>query len=72
MCRGGGSGGSGPSDKRGGVHPVHEKTGRQFQNKNFRPQFGLKISGGGGGGNGGARAPPLGPPLGDVITGSSR
>ena len=26
----------------------------------------------GGGGAGGARAPPLGPPLGDVITGSSR
>ena len=46
---GGGSGGSGPSDKRGGVHPVHEKTGGQFQKKIFRPQFGLKISGGRGG-----------------------
>ena len=50
VCRGGGSGGSGPSDKRGGVHPVHEKTGGQFPKKVFRPQFGLKISGEGGGG----------------------
>ena len=75
VCVGGegGSGGSGPSDKRGGVHPVHEKTEGQFQKKIFRPQFGLKISGGGGGrGAGDTRAPLLGPPLGDVITGSSR
>ena len=53
----------------GAVIQSLRKTGGSSKKNFFRPQFVPKISGGGGGGS---RAPPLDPPLGDVITGSSR
>ena len=63
-ARGGGggvSGGSRPSDKRGGGagHPVPEKKGGQFQKKFFSAPVWSKNRGEG------ARAPPLDPSLGE-------
>ena len=54
------SGGSRPSDKRGGSHPVPEKKGGgQFPKKTFSAPVWSKNKG-----EGGTRAPPLDPLLG--------